>query len=110
MADNYLVLIAKVEGTYRQVVVEADSAADAVAKAVVSGEEYVGRVVATGSEADPVAVPAEPEAAVAETAPVADAVPAVVEAESAADKLESLLLGLDPSLLAKLLQRLNRAL
>jgi len=109
MADNYLVLIAKVEGTYRQVVVEADSAADAVAKAVVSGEEYVGRVVATGSEADPVAVPAEPEAAVAETAPAADA-PTVVEAESAADKLESLLLGLDPSLLAKLLQRLNRAL
>jgi hypothetical protein len=106
MADNYLVLIAKVEGTYRQVVVEADSAADAVAKAVVSGEEYVGRVVATGSEADP----AEPEAAVAETAPVADAVPAVVEAEGAADKLESLLLSLDPSLLAKLLQRLNRAL
>jgi hypothetical protein len=119
MATNYLAYIrdwVPQTGNVRSIVVAVEDGADVLAEIAkhVKDNEQIAQVIPTGSEPT-VTAPAEPDV---EAEPVVEAeplvareeVPVVDEAEGQLEKLEVLLKNLDPSLLSKLILKLNSAL
>ena len=124
MATNYLAYIrdwVPQTGNVRSIVVAVEDGADVLAEIAkhVKDNEQIAQVIPTGSEPTVTAPPAVTETVkpepVVEVEPVAAAdgreeVPVVDEAEGQLEKLEVLLKNLDPSLLSKLILKLNSAL
>jgi len=120
MATNYLAYIrdwVPQTGNVRSIVVAVEDGADVLAEIAkhVKDNEQIAQVIPTGSEptvtAPAVTATVKPEpVAAAEPLVAREEVPVVDEAEGQLEKLEVLLKNLDPSLLSKLILKLNSAL